>query len=123
MFSKIKNILTYYDSEPTEITQAFIWLVLFPIIYTAEFGLNILLVLVSISLGLSGLYSTCYHSLKTRKQIALAAFVFSTVVCTMYAINGSFECPTQWGWIIVSISALFNTMRVCNHYYKELYNG
>ena len=44
MISRLKRILTYYDSEPTEITQGIIWLIFFPIIYTVEHGLNLFLI-------------------------------------------------------------------------------
>lgn len=62
MLTKIKNILTYYDSEPTEIMQGIIWFILFPVIYTAEHGLNLFLVILSIMIGFAGIYSVCYHS-------------------------------------------------------------
>ena len=123
MLQRVRHILTYYDSEPTEITQGVIWLLLFPTIYTAEHGLNIWLVSISIIIGFTGIYSVCYHSLKTRKTIALGTFLFSTVVCVMYLIHEDFRCPTHWGWLVVAFSALFNLKRICNHYYKKIKNG
>jgi hypothetical protein len=120
MFFKIKEIITYYDSEPTEVTQSFIWLVVYPILYTSEHGFNILLVLFSVALGLSSLYSTCYHNLKTRKIMALGVFLFSVIASTMYFIHGGYKCPTSWLWVLISISALFNLRRICNHYYQKL---
>jgi len=123
MLSKIKNILTYYDSEPTEIMQGIIWLIIFPVIYTAEHNLNIFLLIPSTLIGFAGIYSVCYHSLKTRKTIALATFLFSVIVVTMYIIKGDYTCPTHWGWGLVSISALFNLKRICNHYYRSIGNG
>lgn len=123
MLSKIKDILTYYDSEPTEITQGIIWLILFPIIYTTEHGFNIYLLISSVIIGFTGIYSVCYHSLKTRKTIALGTFLFSIVVCVMYlVVNKDYTCPTHWGWALVTLSALFNLKRICNHYYQSL-NG
>ncbi len=124
MLSKIKDILTYYDSEPTEITQGIIWLILFPIIYTAEHGLNIYLLVISLVVGFAGICSACNHPLKTRKTVALATFLFSIVVCIMYlVVNKDYSCPTHWGWALVSLSALFNLKRICNHYYKALQDG
>lgn len=123
MLSKIRNILTYYDSEPTEITQGIIWLIFFPIVYTAEHGLNLTLVILSILIGFTTIYSVCYHSLKTRKTLALGVFLFSIVVVVMYYIKGTFVCPTHWGWIVISFSAFFNLKRICNHYYNKLNNG
>ncbi len=120
MFFKIKKILTYYDSEPTEITQSFIWLIVYPILYTSEHGFNITLVLISVAIGLSSLYSTCYHNLKTRKIMALAVFLFSILAWTMYFIHGDYKCPTHWLWGLISMSAFFNLRRICNHYYQNL---
>tara|TARA_R110001599_G_scaffold140731_1_gene320920 strand:+ start:867 stop:1235 length:369 start_codon:yes stop_codon:yes gene_type:complete len=119
MLSKIKNILTYYDSEPTEITQGIIWLIFFPVVYSAEHGLNLWLVIISMIIGFTTIYSVCYHPLKTRKTLSLGVFLFSLVVVVMYYIKGNYVCPTHWGWIVISLSAFFNLKRICNHYYRS----
>jgi formate hydrogenlyase subunit 3/multisubunit Na+/H+ antiporter MnhD subunit len=123
MLSKIKNILTYYDSEPTEIMQGVVWLIIFPVIYTIEHGLNLFLIIPSILIGFCSIYSVCYHSLKTRKTIALAVLLFSIVSVTMYIIKGDYVCPTHWVWGLISFSAFFNSKRICNHYYRSIGNG
>ena len=123
MLTKIKNILTYYDSEPTEIMQGIIWFILFPIIYTAEHGLNLFLVILSIMIGFAGIYSVCYHSLKTRKSIAFSTFLFSAIVVVMYIKKGTFSCPTHWGWLVIWFSAFSNLKRISNRYYTSLQNG
>lgn len=123
MLTKIKNILTYYDSEPTEIMQGIIWFILFPIIYTAEHGLNLFLVILSIMIGFAGIYSVCYHSLKTRKSIAFSTFLFSAIVVVMYIKKGTFICPTHWGWLVIWFSAFSNLKRISNRYYTSLQNG
>lgn len=123
MLTKIKNILTYYDSEPTEIMQGIIWFILFPVIYTAEHGLNLFLVILSIMIGFAGIYSVCYHSLKTRKSIAFSTFLFSAIVVVMYIKKGTFSCPTHWGWLVIWFSAFSNLKRISNRYYTSLQNG
>lgn len=123
MLTKIKNILTYYDSEPTEIMQGIIWFILFPVIYTAEHGLNLFLVILSIMIGFAGIYSVCYHSLKTRKSIAFSTFLFSAIVVVMYIKKGTFICPTHWGWLVIWFSAFSNLKRISNRYYTSLQNG
>ena len=120
MFFKIKKILTYHDSEPTEITQSLVWLLVYPILYSIEHGFNVWLIVFSVIVGFSSLYSTCYHSLKIRKIMAFAVFLFSVVACTMYLIKGDYTCPTHWLWALISLSALFNLRRICNHYYLSI---
>jgi xanthine/uracil permease len=119
MFSRLKKILTFYDSEPTEITQGFIWFIFFPLIYTLEHGLNIFLALLSIVIGFCTLYGVAYQlDLRKRKTLAYAVFLFSVVAVIMYLlIHKNYNCPTHWGWLVISISAFFNLKRITNHYY------
>ena len=120
MISRLKRILTYYDSEPTEITQGIIWLVFFPIIYTVEHGLNLFLVCLSIVIGYCTLHSVAYLSLSIRKTMAFAVFLFSIVTVIMYLfVYKQYTCPTHWGWLLISFSAFFNLRRITNHYYNR----
>jgi hypothetical protein len=120
MISRLKRILTYYDSEPTEITQGIIWLVFFPIIYTVEHGLNLFLVCLSIVIGYCTLHSVAYLSLSIRKTMAFAVFLFSIVTVIMYFfVYKQYSCPTHWGWLLISFSAFFNLRRITNHYYNR----
>ena len=120
MISRLKKILTFYDSEPTEITQGVIWFIFFPVIYTAEHGINIVLMLLSIVIGYSTLYAVAYLSLRARKTMAFAVFLFSIVSIIMYfIIHDDYTCPTHWGWVLISLSAFFNLKRITNHFYKR----
>jgi len=115
---KIINILKYYDSEPSEIAQGFIWLILFPIIYYFEVGLNTCLIIPSILIGFVTLRSVCYHSLKIRKTMAYTCFLFSIIAVVFWVLSGDIaRCPTHWFWIAVSIGALFNLSRISDHYH------
>jgi hypothetical protein len=126
MISRLSKILTYYDSEPTEITQGIIWFIFFPVIYTLEHGLNILAISVSIILGFSTLYAVAYKGLEVRKTMAFAIFLFSIISIILYFfVHNDYLCPTHWGWLVVSFSAFFNLRRITNHYYirKNRKNG
>lgn len=124
MLAKIINILTYYDSEPTEIMQGLIWFLVYPILYYLEFGLNLWIIIPSILLGLATIKAVCYHEVKTRKAISLGVFLFSIIAITMYFIEGALpKDPSHWGWLFVSFSAFINLRSITNCYYRKLKNG
>ena len=117
MLAKLRNILTYYDSEPTEITQAVIWFLFFPVIYTLEHGLNLFLVIVSVVIGFCTLRAVCSANLRVRKTLAYATFLFSVVAVVVFFSHGDWRCPTHWGWVLISLSAFFSLKRITNHFY------
>ena len=121
MFSRLKKILTFYDSEPTEITQGIIWFLFFPIVYTLENGLNAFLIILSIIVGFCTLYGVAYSlPLRVRKTLAVSVFLFSVVASIMYlVIHKTYHCPTHWGWLVITMSAFFNLKRITNHYYSK----
>jgi len=124
MFSRLSTILTYYDSEPTEITQGIVWLIFFPIIHTFDCGINLWLVIPSMLIGFASIKGVCSHGLKIRKTLGLGVFLFSVVVVTYYFIIGKLPSdPTHWGWVLLSLSAFFNLRRLTNHYYLNYHNG
>jgi len=118
MYARIKNILAYYDSEPTEITHGIIWLVFFPAIYLLEHGFNFTIIL-SMIIGFCALYAVAYLTLAVRKTLAVAMFLFSLIALILFFSHGDYSCPTHWGWALVSISAFFNLQRITNHYYRQ----
>jgi hypothetical protein len=118
MISRLNKILTFYDSEPTEILHGIIWLIFFPISYTLEHGSNFM-VFVSIIIGFCSLYSTLFLSLKIRKTMSVSTFIMSIVAVMLFFRNGDYNCPTHWFWFILSISAFFNSRRILNHYYRK----
>ena len=118
MFKKLDSILTYYDSEPTELTHGFIWLIGFPIIYTLEHGFNTIIFL-SMIIGFSTLYSVTNMTLRVRKTIASAVFLFSIISVILFFSHGDYKCPSHWGWVLIALSAFFNLKRIANHYYRR----
>ena len=118
MLSNLKNILTYYDSEPTEITHGVIWMIFFPIIYTLEHGFNPIIFL-SFIIGFCTLYAVAYMTIRIRKAVATAVFLFSVVSLILFFSHGDWRCPTHWGWLILVLSAFYNLKRITNHYYRR----
>ena len=120
MFSKLKTILTYYDSEPTEIMQGVVWLVFFPIVHTLDCGLNLWFIIPSMALGLASIQGACTQTVKVRKTLGLGVFIFSVVTVVYYFICGKMtSSPVHLGWFMVMISAFFNLKRLSNHYYTK----
>jgi hypothetical protein len=120
MLSRLRTILTYYDSEPTEITQGIIWLIFFPIVHTLDCNFNLWLIIPSVLIGFASIKGACLHTIQIRKTLGLGVFLFSIVVITYYFLIGKLpKDPTHWGWVLVSISAFFNLKRLSNHYYLK----
>jgi len=118
MLSQLNKILSYYDSEPTEITHGIIWSICFPVIYTLEHGFNPI-ILLSIIIGFCTLYAVAYMTLRIRKALAAAVFLFSIVALILFFSHGDYICPSHWGWFLISLSAFFNLRRITNHFYRR----
>ena len=114
MLKKLGHILTYHDSEPTEVLQGLIWLIFAPIVLEATFFPNLWYVaLISILTGFLTLYSVIYKSLTVRKYVAYVYGLLSlTFVILFFRDNGLYSNPMNWGWVVISISAISNIRRI-----------
>ena len=124
MITRIKNILTYCDSEPLETILGFTWLVFFPIVSYINDGLHLLIQGSSIILGIAIINAVCYFSLEVRKNISFIMFIFSCII----AVNSFFHFdlskqPSQLIWSLLAIMALINLNNITKHYYNILGNG
>ena len=114
MLKKLGHILTYHDSEPTEVLQGLIWLIFAPLVLEATFFPNLWYVaLISILTGFLTLYSVIYKSLTIRKYVAYVYGLLSlTFVILFFRDNGLYSNPMNWGWVVISISAISNIRRI-----------
>lgn len=114
MLKKLQNILTYYDSEPTEVLQGLIWFIFAPIVLEATFFPNFwYLGVLSLIIGFGTLYSVVYSPLERRKQFGFAYGLLSILfVIVFFWKNGLNSNPMNWGWVVISISALSNIRRI-----------
>ena len=115
MLKKLQNILTYYDSEPTEVLQGLIWLIFAPVVLEAEFFPNLWYVaIISVLIGYGTLHSVVYGSLERRRLFGYLYGVMSIVfVIIHFSLFNSFNwTPMNWGWVVISISALSNIRRI-----------
>ena len=120
MLKRILCILSFYDTEPTEIYQGIIWTIIFPGIYLAEHGNNTWIAVLSVLIGLSSIRAACQCDLLFRKNMALAVFIMSLLALFMFVNSGMLpKSPSHWMWILVSMNALFNLIAITNHYIKN----
>jgi hypothetical protein len=115
MIKKLGHILTYHDSEPTEVLQGLIWFIFAPIVLEAEFFPDLWYVaIISVLIGYGTLHSVVYSSLERRRLFGYLYGVMSIVfVIIHFSLFNSFNwTPMNWGWIVISISALSNIRRI-----------
>jgi hypothetical protein len=115
MIKKLGHILTYHDSEPTEVLQGLIWLIFAPVVLEAEFFPNLWYVaIISVLIGYGTLHSVVYGSLERRRLFGYLYGVMSIVfVIIHFSLFNSFNwTPMNWGWVVIAISALSNIRRI-----------
>jgi hypothetical protein len=112
MIKKLGHILTYHDSEPTEVLQGLIWLIFAPMVLMAAYPGLWYVAIISALIGYGTLHSVVYSSLERRRVFGYLyggmAILFVLIHFTA-AINWT---PMNWGWIVIVISALSNIRRI-----------
>ena len=113
MIKKLGHILTYHDSEPTEVLQGLIWFIFAPMVLEAEFFPKFwYLAIISIIVGFGALYSVVYKSLETRRKFA---YLYGGMAILFVIIHFTADVnwtPMNWGWVVIAISALSNIRRI-----------
>ena len=113
MLKKLGHILTYHDSEPTEVLQGLIWFLFAPMVLEAEFFPNLwYIAAISIIIGFGTLHSVVYSSLERRRIFAYLYGVMSIVFTLIHFTSDITWTPMNWGWVVISISALSNIRRI-----------
>jgi len=115
MIKKIGHILTYHDSEPTEVLQGLIWFIFAPIVLEVEFFPKFwYLAIISALVGFGTLYSVVYKSLEMRRKFAYGYGVIAIIfVVIHFSLFDSWNwTPMNWGWVVIAISALSNIRRI-----------
>ena len=112
MIKKLGHILTYHDSEPTEVLQGLIWLIFAPMVLLSAYPGLWYVAIFSALIGYGTLHSVVYSSLERRRVFGYLyggmAILFVLIHFTA-AINWT---PMNWGWIVIAISALSNIRRI-----------
>ena len=122
MLKRLRDIMTYYDSEPTEVLQGLIWLIFFPIVIMSELsGLLLYLVAPSIIIGFVSILGVAKSCIKTRLYSSYAYGIFSVIAAYVFISNGGLKVhATNLGWIVICISAVSNIRRVRQKYFAEM---
>ena len=122
MLRRIRDIMTYYDSEPTEVLQGLIWLVFFPIVLMSEMdGMIDFLIAPSMVIGLMSILGAAKSCIKTRLYSSYAYGIFSIIAAYVFISNGGLKAhATNLGWIVICISAISNIRRVRQKYFAEM---
>ena len=113
MIKKLGHILTYHDSEPTEVLQGLIWFIFAPFVLEAEFFPNLWYVAVlSFLIGFGTLYSVFHSSLERRRLFGYLYGSMAIIFVLIHFIADVNWTPMNWGWIVIAISALSNIRRI-----------
>ena len=115
MIKKLGHILTYHDSEPTEVLQGLIWFIFAPLVLEAEFFPDLWYVaIISALIGYGTLHSVVYSSLERRRVFGyLYGGMAILFVIIHFSLFNTFSwTPMNWGWVVIAISALSNIRRI-----------
>ncbi len=113
MIKKLINILTYHDSEPTEVLQGLIWLIFAPVVLEAEFFPNLWYVaIISILIGYGTLHSVVYSTLERRRLFGYGYGLMAITFVVIHFTANADWTPMNWGWVVIAISAISNIRRI-----------
>ena len=106
---RLKNIWSYSDSQPTEITLASALSILAPIAISFEIHC---IPLLNIALFLAGFYqirciATC--DIDCRVRAAWITSTMYTICLFLYLTTIGLPTPSHWGWILLTYSS-FSTL-------------
>ena len=113
MIKKLGHILTYHDSEPTEVLQGLIWFIFAPVVLEAEFFPNLWYVaIISVLIGYGTLHSVVYSSLERRRLFGYGYGLMAIIFVVIHFTADVDWTPMNWGWVVIAISALSNIRRI-----------
>ena len=114
MIKKLGHILTYHDSEPTEVLQGLIWFIFAPFVLQAEFFPNLWYVaVISSIIGFGTLHSVVYSSLERRRVFGYLYGSMAILFVIIHFLSEGFSTnPMNWGWVVIAISGLSNIRRI-----------
>lgn len=110
MIKKLKNIWSYSDSQPTEITLAMANIFLTHIAIGIELGGLYVFRLVIFFSGLYQLFCITKENLDCRLKASMITFAVYLISTFIYIKSIGLPTPTHYGWLVLSFAA-FGSMR------------
>ena len=112
MIKKLGHILTYHDSEPTEVLQGLIWFIFAPLVLMAAYPGLWYVTIISALIGYGTLHSVVYSSLERRRVFGYLYGVMAILFVLIHFTAAITWTPMNWGWVVIVISALSNIRRI-----------
>ena len=112
MIKKLGHILTYHDSEPTEVLQGLIWFIFAPMVLIAAYPSLWYVAIISALIGYGTLHSVVYSSLERRRVFGYLYGVMAILFVLIHFTAAITWTPMNWGWVVIAISALSNIRRI-----------
>lgn len=110
MIKKIKNIWSYSDSQPTEITLALSNIFLTHIAIGVELGGYYVFRLVILMSGIYQLRCVAKENIDCRLRASVLCFAVYLLSTAIYIKSIGLPTPTHFGWLVLSLAS-FGSMR------------
>jgi len=110
MLKRLKNVWSYSDSQPTEITLALANIFLTHLAIGIEIGEHYVFRLVILLSGVYQLYCVSKEDITCRLKASVLSFAVYLISTTIYIKSIGLPTPTHYGWLVLSFAA-FGSMR------------
>jgi len=112
VFSNIRQLWKYSDSQPTEITLGAALMILAPICTVIELGFMPFYQLALVGAGIYQLYCISKGILECRIKASLITFGLYSSTLAMYLLSIGLPTPSHYGWVLLVISSFGNLKRL-----------
>ena len=112
MFSNIRQLWKYSDSQPTEITLGAALMILAPICTVIELGFMPFYQLALVGAGIYQLHCISKGILECRIKASLITFGLYSSTLAMYLLSIGLPTPSHYGWVLLVISSFGNLKRL-----------
>lgn len=112
MIKKIRNIWSYSDSQPTEITLAMSNIFLTHIAIGAELGGYYIFRFVILLSGIYQLRCVATENINCRLRASVLCFAVYLLSTVIYIKSIGLPTPTHFGWLVLSLASLGSMRRL-----------
>jgi len=112
VFKNVKNIWTYSDSQPTELTLSMALMILAPIATALEIGFMPVYQLMLIAAGVYQFICVAKGKLSCRIRASVITFGLYATSLMMYLLTIGLPSPSHYGWVLLVISSFSSLKRL-----------